>query len=128
MVLPPKTGIQKKGAMETKQMIKRNSYGKEFKEKIVMELLSGQSSVAQIAQREKISPRTIRNWENEIGAGSFEKDHQLEIALKKRVAELEGALADLALNNHILKKTQKYLQDWKRKEKLSGSISHQNLE
>lgn len=109
-------------------MIRRNKYDKEFRERIVMEILSGQRSIAQIAQREQINPQTIRNWKKEIGTGSFEDNNQSELALRKRVAELEGALAELALDNHILKKAQKYLQDWTRKEKLSGSISHLNSE
>ncbi|MBE7412336.1 MAG: transposase [Leptospiraceae bacterium] len=88
-------------------MIRRNNYGKEFKEKIVMEILSGQSSVSQIAQREKVNPQTIRNWRNEIDTGKFEQNNQTEFALRKRVAELEGALANLALDNHILKKSPK---------------------
>lgn len=35
-------------------MIKRNNFSKDYKEKIVLELVSGQSSVAQVAQREEI--------------------------------------------------------------------------
>jgi transposase-like protein len=42
-------------------MIKRNNFSKDFKEKIVLELVSGQSSVAQVAQREKVNPQTLRN-------------------------------------------------------------------
>jgi transposase-like protein len=111
------------GGQEIRQMIKRNQYGKDFREKIVMELISGQSSVAQISQREGISPQTIRNWRKEIEGGTFQTDHEIEIALRKRIAELEGALAESALNVHILKKTEQYLKEMKRKEKLSGSIS-----
>ncbi|MBE7412257.1 MAG: hypothetical protein HS129_09385 [Leptospiraceae bacterium] len=40
---------------------------------------------------------------NEIDTGKFEQNNQTEFALRKRVAELEGALANLALDNHILK-------------------------
>jgi hypothetical protein len=46
--------------------------------------------------------------------------------LRKRIGELEGALADMALNNHILKKTEIYLKEIRQKEKLSGSISPTN--
>jgi hypothetical protein len=36
-------------------MIKRNNFNKDYKEKLVMEIVSKQSSVAQVAQREKVS-------------------------------------------------------------------------
>ena len=108
-------------------MIKRNRFGKDFREKIVMELVAGQSTVAQIAQREGINPQTIRNWKKSIDNGSFQTDHEIEIALRKRIADLEGALAEAALNAHIQKKTELYLREMKRKEKLSGSISPLNL-
>lgn len=107
-------------------MIKRNRFSKEFREKVVMELVSGQSTVAQIAQREGINPQTIRNWKKDIESGSFQTDNEIEISLRKKIAELEGALADSALTVHILKKTEHYLKEMQRREKLSGSISPQN--
>jgi len=107
-------------------MIRRTNYGKDFREKIVMEIISGQSSVAQVAQRENVHPQTIRNWKKDIESGNFHSEHEVEISLRKRIAELEGALAESALNVHILKKTEHYLKEMRRKEKLSGSISPQN--
>ncbi|MBK8395900.1 MAG: transposase [Leptospiraceae bacterium] len=43
-------------------MIKRKNFSNEFKEKIVLEYTSGQSSAAQIAQREGITSQTVRDW------------------------------------------------------------------
>jgi len=107
-------------------MVKRNHFSKDYKEKLVLELVSGQSSVAQVAQREKINPQTLRNWMAKINSGSFKTENEIEIQLRKRIGELEGALAEMALNNHILKKTEIYMKEMRRKEKLSGSISPMN--
>lgn len=107
-------------------MIHRKRFSKEAREKFVLELVSGQSSVAQIAQREGINPQTIRNWKRDLAGGTFETDHEVEIQLRKRIGELEGALAESALTVHILKKTEHYLKEMKRKEKLSASISPQS--
>lgn len=109
-------------------MIQRNKFSKDFREKIVLEIVSGQSSVAQISQREGISSQTIRNWKKSLDAGSFQNEHETELALRKRIAELEGALAESALTVHILKKTEQILKEMKRKERLSGSISPPSLE
>ncbi|MBE7439200.1 MAG: transposase [Spirochaetales bacterium] len=104
-------------------MVKRKHYGPEMREKLLLELVSGQKSVAQIAQREGIHPQTLRNWKKEAAAGNFEANHGQELALRRRIAELEGALADTALQNHILKKAQKYMKEYARKERLSRPIS-----
>lgn len=108
-------------------MIKRNQYPKEFKDKIVMELISGQSTVAQIVQREGISSDTIRKWKKDIGNETFQSENEIQISLRKRIAELESALAESALTVHILKKTEIYMKEMRRKEKLSGAISPRNL-
>jgi transposase-like protein len=109
-------------------MVRRKRHSKEFREGIVLEVSSGQSSVNQIAQRESVHPSTIRNWAKQINTGSFRDQNKEELALRKKVAELEGALAEMALNNHILKKTQIIMKELQRKEKLSGSVSPLNLE
>lgn len=108
-------------------MITRKRYSREFKESVVMEMLSGQSSAAQISKREGVSAVSLSKWKDELASGQFKENNKDELALRKRISELEGAVADLALQNHILKKTEKYLIEYKRKEKLSGSISHLNL-
>lgn len=104
-------------------MIQRRRFSKDYKEKLIMEVVSGQSSITQISQRENIHPQTIRNWKASIAQGSFENENETELLLRKRIAELEGALAEVALDNHILKKTEKYLKEMQRKEKLSGVTS-----
>jgi len=109
-------------------MITRKRYPKEYKESLVLEMVSGQSTGAQISKREGISVVTLSKWKQEISTGQFRDANKEELALRKRISELEGAVADLALQNHILKKTEKYLKDYKQREKLSGSISLQNLE
>lgn len=118
--------MKKLRGQENWHMIQRNNFGKEFRDKIVLDLLSGQSPVAQISQREAINPQTIRNWKKSVDTGKFENEHETELALRRRIAELESALADSALNVHILKKTEQYLKEMNRREKLSGSISPQN--
>ncbi|MCZ8348182.1 MAG: transposase [Leptospiraceae bacterium] len=109
-------------------MITRKRYSREFKETLVMEIISGQSTAAKISKREGISVVTLSKWKQEISSGTFRDKNKEELSLRKRISELEGAVADLALQNHILKKTEKYLQEYKRKERLSGSISLKNLE
>ncbi len=88
----------------------------------------GISSAAEISKREGISSPTLYKWRDIFTSGDYNTDEQEIAELKKRVKDLEETVSDLALENHILKKTEKILKQLKRKEKLSGSISPRNSE
>ncbi len=109
-------------------MITRKRYDQEFKRKIAHELIMGIASAAEISKREGITSTTIYKWRDLYTADDFDTDEQEIAELKKRIKDLEGTVSDLALENHILKKTEKILKQLKKKEKLSGSISPKNLE
>ena len=109
-------------------MIKRKRYSQEFKRKISQELIMGIASAAEISKREGISSTAIYKWRDKYTTSDYSTDEQEVAELKKRIRDLEEAVSELALDNHILKKTEKILKQLKRKEKLSGSISPRNLE
>ncbi|MBX7056997.1 MAG: transposase [Leptospirales bacterium] len=104
-------------------MIKRRNFSREFKKRIVLEVVSGLSPMTWIARREGIAAATISNWRDELNTGTFRSEHRTEIELRKRIKELEGALADIALENHILKKTEELSRELQRNGSWSGAIS-----
>ena len=108
-------------------MIKRKRYTQEFKRKIAHELIMGIASAAEISKRDGISATTIYKWRDKYTAADYSTEEQEVAELKRHIRDLEETVSDLALENHILKKTEKILKELKRKEKLSGSISPQNL-
>jgi transposase-like protein len=109
-------------------MITRKRHDQEFKKKLAHELIMGISSAAEISKREGISAPTLYKWRDMFTTGDYKNDEQEIAELKKHIKELEGTVSDLALENHILKKTEKILKQMRKKEKLSGSISPKNLE
>ena len=109
-------------------MIKRQRYNQEFKRKIAHELIMGIASTAEISQREGISATTLNKWRNMHTTADYNTDEQEAAELKKRIRDLEETVSELALENHILKKTEKILKQLKKQEKLSGSVSPRNLE
>ena len=109
-------------------MITRKRYDQEFKRKVAHEIIMGIASVAEISKREGITSTTIYKWRDMFSTGDYNTDEQEVAELKKRIRDLEGTVSDLALENHILKKTEKIIKQLRKKEKLSGSISPQNLE
>lgn len=109
-------------------MIKRQQYSQEFKRKLAHELIMGIASAAEISKREGISATAIYKWRDKHTTADYTTDEQEVAELRKRIRDLEETVSDLALENHILKKTEKILKQLKRQEKLSGSISPRNLE
>jgi len=98
-------------------MVKRKQYSEDYKQKLVMEIMAG-AKVSQIAQRENITAYTLTKWRDKINSGNFSDSHKTEIELRKRIKELESAVGDLALENHIIKKSRQLMAEQIRKERL----------
>ncbi len=109
-------------------MIKRKRYDQEFKRKIAHELIMGIASAAEISKREGITSTTLYKWRDMYTTGDYNTDEQEIAELRKHIRDLEETVSDLALENHILKKTEKILKQLNKKEKSSGSISPKNSE
>jgi transposase-like protein len=108
-------------------MIKRQRHSEDFKRRIGLELASGVSSAGEISKREKISSATIYKWRDKIETASFANDEKEYVEQQKRIKELEEIVSDQAIQIHILKKTQKIMEQLKKKERLSGCISPRTL-
>lgn len=106
-------------------MVKRKQYDQTYREQLVAEMLAG-TSVAKIVQRENIAPHTLYKWREKIASGDFKDSHREEMELRRRIRDLESAMSELALENHILKKARKIMADELRKERWSARISRTN--
>jgi transposase-like protein len=109
-------------------MIKRTQYTEEFKRKIGLELASGITSAGEISKREGISSTTLYKWRDMVQGIVLPADEKEILEMRKRIKELEETVSDQALTIHILKKTQKIMEQLKKQERLSGSISPLTLE
>lgn len=109
-------------------MITRKRYSQEFKKSVAHEIIMGISTAAEISKREGITSTTLYKWRDMFSAGDYSTDEQEISELKKRIKDLEETVSDLALENHILKKTEKIIKQMRKKEKSSGSISPRNLD
>ena len=109
-------------------MIKRTRFTEDYKRKIGFELASGLTSAGVISKREGISATTLYKWRDAAMNMQITPDEKEIIEMRKRLKELEETVSDQALTIHILKKTQKIMEQLKRQERLSGSISPLSLE
>jgi len=98
-------------------MISRRKYSQEFKRKLVIELLTKASSKAKICQREKIAPQTLEKWRVLFEENHMDNENKENINLKKENNELKEIIADLVLENKVLKKTEKLILQMRKKEK-----------
>ena len=97
---------------------KYRSFSAEFKAEIVLSLLSGQKSAAQICREHELSPNLLATWKEAFlqnAKNAFASPKQ-QSADAGRIAELERALGQATLENQILKKASSLLG--KRSEKL----------
>jgi transposase len=102
-------------------MRNQRSFALEFKRQAVEELLSGQSSAAQICRRHNISSSLLYHWKKQYGLGKFNNEPIEEAALKDRIEKLERLVGKLTLENEFLKKgLQNSLKESPRNGKLSA--------
>jgi len=80
------------------------SYSLEFKRQVVEELLSGQSSPAQLCRRHNISSSLLYHWKKQYNRGKFNNEPTEEAALQDRIEKLERLVGRLTLENEFLKK------------------------
>jgi transposase-like protein len=87
-------------------MVKRRTYSAEFKARVVLEIISGAKSQAEIAREHRIKPDLLARWKRQFlenASSLFEKEspnHEAEA----RIAELEQALGRKTLELEVAKK------------------------
>ena len=91
---------------DRKDLAMRNqrSFSLEFKRGVVEELLSGESSPAQLCRRYNISSSLLYHWKRQYSRGKFDNEPTEEAALKDRIEKLERLVGRLTLENEFLKR------------------------
>jgi transposase len=90
---------------------KRRNFTADFKAQVVLDLLSGRSSQAELCRKHRLSPSLVTLWKetfHERLAVVFQSDEQAR-QQQARVAELEQLVGRQALELEILKKASRLL-------------------
>ena len=88
-------------------MTSRRKFTAEFKAKVVLELLSGAKSSAELCREHQIAPSVLADWKAifiERASAVFESPELRNGAEATRIAELERLVGCLTMENDILKK------------------------
>jgi putative transposase len=94
--------------MSEKTFSSRRSFGADFKLRVVVQIVSGQRTIADISREYKIKDCVIARWRDrflELGPGIF----GASVADADRIAELERELGRQHLELEILKKASRRL-------------------
>jgi transposase len=84
----------------------RRTFSAEFKARVVLEILSGRKTAAQVCREQQLKPDLLSRWKAEFVAqassvfGGDERDQQAE----RRIAELERLVGRLSLELEVAKK------------------------
>jgi transposase len=85
-------------------MRNQRSFSLEFKRQVIEELLSGESSPAQLCRRHNISSSLLYHWKKQYSRGKFNNEPTEEAALNDRIEKLERLVGKLTLENEFLKR------------------------
>jgi transposase-like protein len=92
-------------------MAKRRTFTAEFKAQVVLEVISGSVSAAEVCRRYRLKPQLLSRWKAEFienAANVFQSDEQRSQE-QARIAELERLVGRQALELEILKKASRLL-------------------
>lgn len=89
----------------------RRKFTAEFKSKIVLEVLSGRSTIAALARRHQIKDSLISQWRNEVLENlPLVFSHKSAHAdAEAQIAELERLVGQLTIEKEALKKASQWL-------------------
>jgi len=88
----------------------RRKFTGEFKSRVVLELLSGEKTVAEACREYDLTGQMINDWKTQFLAAApqaFEKDTESKEA--ERIAELEQMVGKLTMQLEIAKKASRLL-------------------
>jgi transposase-like protein len=94
-------------------MAKRRRFTAAFKAQVVLELLSGGKSVAEVSREHRVKPEVVARWRRQFvenAASVFEKSPAGNSEAEARVAELERALGKKTLELEVAKKASSIFQ------------------
>jgi len=94
-------------------MTKRRRFTAAFKAQVVLELLSGGKSVAEVAREHRVKPDIVARWRRQFVANAasvFAKSTAAGGEAEARIAELERVLGQKTLELEVAKKASSIFQ------------------
>ena len=92
-------------------MKKRRQFSAAYKARLVLELISGQRSAAEIARKEHIKDSLLYEWRSQFleHAPVVFDTPQASAEAEQKIVELEHLIGQLTVENEMLKKASRWL-------------------
>ena len=92
-------------------MAKRRKFSADYKARLVLELISGERSAAEIARKEHLKDTLLYEWRAQLiqHAPLVFSPPPANDELTQKVAELERLIGQLTVENELLKKASRWL-------------------
>lgn len=85
---------------------KRRRFSAEFKAKVALEALKGESTLAELATRFEVHPNLIAQWKRQVSEGLVEvfsgKANRNEVAGETQIKELHAKIGQLTIERDFL--------------------------
>lgn len=94
-----------------RQMRTRRKFTGEFKSRVVLEVLSGERTVAEVCREHELTAQMVSDWKAQFLAGAAQVFEQGKPANEEaaRIAELEQMVGKLTMQLEIAKKASRLL-------------------
>jgi transposase-like protein len=96
---------------------KRRTFTSKFKAEVVLQLISGEKTMAEICREHRLNQQMVSRWKRELleNAASVFEHKQEYSGDQERIAELERVLGRKTLELEIAKKASSILEQLRRK-------------
>ena len=87
-------------------MVKRRKHKPEFKAQVVLEMISGAKTPAELAREHRLKPDLLTRWKRQFleNASSLFERSGPDVSAQQRITELEQALGRKTLELEVVKK------------------------
>ena len=92
-------------------MVQHRKFNPEFKAQVVLEVLTGAKSAAEVCREHGLKPDLFSKWKTQFvqNAAKVFQGHELADPAQARIAELERMVGRLSLELEVAKKASKLL-------------------
>lgn len=106
----------------------RRTFTKEFKRRVVEELLSGTTTAASQCRKYNIAYPVLVHWKKAYSDGRLDNEPTTEAGYQDKLAELERMVGRLTMENELLKKALKLASRYQKSNGKSSEIISSPLE
>ena len=101
----------------------RRSFSNEFKRRIVEDIISGTATTATLCRRHNLAYPVITRWKKDYAKGKLDNEPSTDAGYQEKISQLERMVGRLTMENDVLKKALRSVQQQQRSNASSSPIT-----